>query len=129
MVSTLSLRHEERRGHAADRRKIAQSNGPVVLRWRPHRVHIHAAHRQGHRFMGDESRRPQDGSFVDAIERRRLAPRGLVSRRQKDSASRRVFDQRGVFVARGDRKSTRLNSSHTVISYAVFCLKKKKKKD
>src|SRR5438132_11453074 len=27
---------------------------------------------------------------------------------------------------RTDRKSTRLNSSHTVISYAVFCLKKKK---
>src|SRR3712207_8760112 len=29
--------------------------------------------------------------------------------------------------ARGDRKSTRLNSSHANISYAVFCLKKKKK--
>src|SRR5256885_5885957 len=29
---------------------------------------------------------------------------------------------------REDRKSTRLNSSHLVISYAVFCLKKKKKK-
>src|SRR6266436_8926056 len=28
---------------------------------------------------------------------------------------------------RGDRKSTRLNSSHGYISYAVFCLKKKKK--
>src|SRR5260221_711879 len=28
-----------------------------------------------------------------------------------------------------DRKSTRLNSSHTVISYAVFCLKKKKNTD
>src|SRR5690348_17686225 len=28
----------------------------------------------------------------------------------------------------GDRKSTRLNSSHPSISYAVFCLKKKKKK-
>src|SRR5436190_11806650 len=28
--------------------------------------------------------------------------------------------------AASDRKSTRLNSSHTVISYAVFCLKKKK---
>src|SRR3954464_8613557 len=27
--------------------------------------------------------------------------------------------------ARSDRKSTRLNSSHTIISYAVFCLKKK----
>src|SRR5437588_3576108 len=31
-------------------------------------------------------------------------------------------------LATEDRKSTRLNSSHTVISYAVFCLKKKKKK-
>src|SRR5438034_3334695 len=32
-----------------------------------------------------------------------------------------------VAAAVADRKSTRLNSSHTVISYAVFCLKKKKK--
>src|SRR5437773_7812519 len=30
---------------------------------------------------------------------------------------------------RSDRKSTRLNSSHITISYAVFCLKKKKRKD
>src|SRR5437867_8806015 len=30
---------------------------------------------------------------------------------------------------RGDRKSTRLNSSHRTISYAVFCLKKKNKKE
>src|SRR3712207_8784719 len=33
----------------------------------------------------------------------------------------------GDTVAGGDRKSTRLNSSHANISYAVFCLKKKKK--
>src|SRR5207253_11452816 len=32
------------------------------------------------------------------------------------------------FAAKRDRKSTRLNSSHVAISYAVFCLKKKKKK-
>src|SRR5437867_4528240 len=32
-------------------------------------------------------------------------------------------------LAQGDRKSTRLNSSHRTISYAVFCLKKKKKKE
>src|SRR2546427_4148207 len=31
--------------------------------------------------------------------------------------------------SRGDRKSTRLNSSHSQISYAVFCLKKKKTTD
>src|SRR5256885_12355719 len=42
------------------------------------------------------------------------AARDLV-RQPADQASRR-----------GDRKSTRLNSSHLVISYAVFCLKKKK---
>src|SRR5437762_6597996 len=34
-----------------------------------------------------------------------------------------LVDRRGL-----DRKSTRLNSSHRCISYAVFCLKKKKKK-
>src|SRR3712207_7335297 len=34
----------------------------------------------------------------------------------------------GHRAAAGDRKSTRLNSSHANISYAVFCLKKKKKK-
>src|SRR5438552_12846901 len=32
-----------------------------------------------------------------------------------------------ALAALGDRKSTRLNSSHQIISYAVFCLKKKKK--
>src|SRR2546430_13202003 len=37
------------------------------------------------------------------------------------------FDQRQR-ARHGDRKSTRLNSSHSQISYAVFCLKKKKKK-
>src|SRR5438132_5635565 len=40
------------------------------------------------------------------------------SNQTTDAASRKLF---------ADRKSTRLNSSHTVISYAVFCLKKKKK--
>src|SRR5260221_8216297 len=36
---------------------------------------------------------------------------------------------RGCIISVLDRKSTRLNSSHTVISYAVFCLKKKKTKN
>src|SRR5260221_10901901 len=39
-------------------------------------------------------------------------------------AARHLADE---LAQQGDRKSTRLNSSHTVISYAVFCLKKKKK--
>src|SRR2546426_6183331 len=46
----------------------------------------------------------------------------LLARRvseQEQAAARRTFE------ADPDRKSTRLNSSHLVISYAVFCLKKK----
>src|SRR5437773_5281645 len=41
-----------------------------------------------------------------------------------------VFDAAGTtaYVGSRDRKSTRLNSSHITISYAVFCLKKKKTK-
>src|SRR5438034_1551684 len=38
------------------------------------------------------------------------------------------YDLIGLGTLEVDRKSTRLNSSHTVISYAVFCLKKKNKK-
>src|SRR2546430_3009298 len=40
--------------------------------------------------------------------------------------SKRAF-KLDSFSSTGDRKSTRLNSSHSQISYAVFCLKKKKK--
>src|SRR3712207_7167546 len=36
-----------------------------------------------------------------------------------------LFRQVGIYAHSGDRKSTRLNSSHANISYAVFCLKKK----
>src|SRR5947207_12296922 len=39
-----------------------------------------------------------------------------------------IGHDRPVTVLDVDRKSTRLNSSHTVISYAVFCLKKKNKR-
>src|SRR5436190_10329643 len=56
---------------------------------------------------------------------RRLADH--VHERQRDRLARRGSDGARVRGPPGDRKSTRLNSSHTVISYAVFCLKKKKK--
>src|SRR3989454_7340627 len=60
--------------------------------------------------------------------RRRLAV-GDPRLRQQDARAhpRARFRARRRAAARGDRKSTRLNSSHLVISYAVFCLKKKKK--
>src|SRR5215204_7416288 len=43
----------------------------------------------------------------------------------RGSGPRRPSRSRRPATPTGDRKSTRLNSSHTVISYAVFCLKKK----
>src|SRR2546427_5574647 len=43
------------------------------------------------------------------------------------SSLRRGWEPTSSFSPRTDRKSTRLNSSHSQISYAVFCLKKKKK--
>src|SRR2546427_2299248 len=47
-----------------------------------------------------------------------------LGRRRLDPRPR---DAHGRGSSRRDRKSTRLNSSHSQISYAVFCLKKKKK--
>src|SRR5438552_8640537 len=56
--------------------------------------------------------------------------------RSQDERQHRRCEELAVVTRRGvrrnqtgeDRKSTRLNSSHQIISYAVFCLKKKKKK-
>src|SRR2546430_6869483 len=53
--------------------------------------------------------------------------------RSRPERTERVSTQERVEISgkswlRGDRKSTRLNSSHSQISYAVFCLKKKKKR-
>src|SRR5262245_64557673 len=63
------------------------------------------------------SRERRDRARCDLRPRR--SHRGRGARRPGAGARRR---------ADGDRKSTRLNSSHLGISYAVFCLKKKKKK-
>src|SRR5688572_31201823 len=49
----------------------------------------------------------------------------LAAGRQEMKPVRTGYISNGV----GDRKSTRLNSSHSQISYAVFCLKKKKNKE
>src|SRR2546426_4481591 len=54
---------------------------------------------------------------------------GRPARRCLSRAQRRAVLSLRARAAAGDRKSTRLNSSHLVISYAVFCLKKKKKKN
>src|SRR2546428_6228130 len=48
---------------------------------------------------------------------------------QAEALRRAMSRRRSASACPGDRKSTRLNSSHDQISYAVFCLKKKKNPD
>src|SRR3712207_8590253 len=86
-------------------------------------------------FRSDEhaADRPHGGRRRVAIAAVRPGPpvrRGTAAARRlpgrhlrRDEHVRRPGDGTG-----GDRKSTRLNSSHANISYAVFCLKKKKRK-
>src|SRR5438034_3209847 len=62
-----------------------------------------------------------------ASERRRWPRRVPRPARLRAAGPREGYRRASCAPARRrDRKSTRLNSSHTVISYAVFCLKKKK---
>src|SRR5207253_10224036 len=60
--------------------------------------------------------------------------RQRTDQQQRGDDAETEYDDEGALARfrddhRGDRKSTRLNSSHVAISYAVFCLKKKKKKE
>src|SRR5256885_11357479 len=63
-----------------------------------------AVEAEAHHDVGDRVARPVDGDQVRGTE---------------------IGEVEGGVVPARDRKSTRLNSSHLVISYAVFCLKKK----
>src|SRR5947207_8638428 len=63
---------------------------------------------------------------LKAVRRLRAGPREAKAPRKGTSQIDMVHDVlRRAGKPLQDRKSTRLNSSHTVISYAVFCLKKK----
>src|SRR3712207_6992098 len=64
----------------------------------------------------------------DGRERERLADREIYLPADEQYAQSRRYDRvRHSVLGERDRKSTRLNSSHANISYAVFCLKKKQK--
>src|SRR5437773_6044597 len=77
------------------------------------RLALHVAARRPDRVLSLLTVGAHAGLEVDAREGRRRGDEGLAERIEKDGLE--------------DRKSTRLNSSHITISYAVCCLKKKKK--
>src|SRR5256885_11200291 len=73
-------------------------------------------------------RRPPRSTLFPYTTLFRSLPRGAGARGggRGDGAPHRRHPPAWRDAGGGDRKSTRLNSSHLVISYAVFCLKKKK---
>src|SRR5690625_3219393 len=109
-------------------------------------VHNEASHNHGDRLMNT----PQQAVYT--IDQRKLHPIGPIKPSSIDgnndvtgagqamddaaiclspmlsASGKAVLRTHKALVRKTDRKSTRLNSSHVAISYAVFCLKKKKKK-
>src|SRR2546426_5590529 len=82
---------------------------------------------EGHLQLVDRAKQRADrvvlSIFVNPLQ---FGPTEDLAQYPRDlERDRRLAAERGVDCL--DRKSTRLNSSHLVISYAVFCLKKKKK--
>src|SRR3712207_8697259 len=66
-------------------------------------------------------------SRATVIQRKTGRPVQFEITEHTREAVERWIEKKGLY--RGDRKSTRLNSSHANISYAVFCLKKKNTKE
>src|SRR5207253_5294788 len=76
--------------------------------------------------VGVGRRAVRDGGGEDAVRREERGGAGVRDRERGAAAAgrNRVGLARGTEWGGKDRKSTRLNSSHVAISYAVFCLKK-----
>src|SRR5690348_17448194 len=80
-------------------------------------VRLRQGRREGREGRDGEGLRVHQGAVRDLRARRAQGPGGEGQQRDRDP---------GIRSRQTDRKSTRLNSSHPSISYAVFCLKKKK---
>src|SRR5699024_12880372 len=91
---------------------------------------IHTSHRNHQHIPSFPTRRSSDLSegeegiavktYEVTNEDGKPAEKNLIDTKVKKESKNKFFSA-------GDRKSTRLNSSHVSISYAVFCLKKKRK--
>src|SRR5438132_10553775 len=90
-----------------------------------HFLYTPAAHRHLHSFPTRRSSDLAGADLKDDVERALCAIQQIHNGGGAQEQQHGDDARDGDIVAFLDRKSTRLNSSHTVISYAVFCLKKK----
>src|SRR5258708_17598187 len=102
--------------HATRQRYWARSllGWPVMAQARPGQAHAALAQLQQRGWIEGLVTQNVDGLHTAA------GSDGVIAARGRMQAVHILGDQ-------ADRKSTRLNSSHQIISYSVFCLKKKKK--
>src|SRR5947207_13787259 len=110
-----------RSGGRADRDDRGRRAEGHDRQWRAQRLALQSQHHRG------LARQESQHEWERERQRHLRGPRLEDGRRRDDEDSAQSGSRRRLR-AEVDRKSTRLNSSHTVISYAVFCLKKKKKK-
>src|SRR5947207_14313303 len=138
-----TVTHQERRGYARSLEELLRLALQRSDRAkRDCAITLHADFVHSPESMEEMVKRIESGADLVVAEQREergRAPRALWLARRwtprllpvpgvKDTVSGFCALRLSVLrQALGDRKSTRLNSSHTVISYAVFCLKKKKK--
>src|SRR5690606_42148182 len=99
---------------------LARSPGPTLLPYT-------TLFRSGEVHAGSPGRPAHEQTEPHSAEAAPSPQAGYQGRLKCDLFSARDLN-RSVFYT-SDRKSTRLNSSHVKISYAVFCLKKKKNRD
>src|SRR5438034_10299914 len=127
------MRARTRRLRRGPRRRHSAAQGHGTVRGSRERRPLRRCGNGRRRVARRERRERGDRVAAPArlVSERRLA--GAAARRYRGGARRdrrrALHDRRGGArraARQRDRKSTRLNSSHTVISYAVFCLKKKK---
>src|SRR5206468_7177273 len=119
-----------RAGRASPRTGISIDRTPPAGLLSAHTRGRHTAAREGRMEAGMDWQKEMD----ELRRREALAEElgGLERVRRQHDGGRYTIRERiaklvdpGTFHELGDRKSTRLNSSHDQISYAVFCLKKK----
>src|SRR5947207_6299516 len=124
--------HVERSGHGGAAVLLVHGFGTCSFLWRDIAPEFALANRTAFAvdlFGYGESDRPFDADFSIAAQAEYL-DRALTALRVARATIVGVDLGAAITLrlAATDRKSTRLNSSHTVISYAVFCLKKKNNK-
>src|SRR5207244_8751309 len=108
-----------------DQTQALMASFPIAERWGPARksINIFMVMASLNQFLCDEYKLHRFGYVLEVPLDNTVTKKLRAWGKERNRVRRGQFSTFSI-----DRKSTRLNSSHQIISYAVFCLKKKKQK-